>query len=90
MKELLPPLRRALLRVVQEAERPDAVVSQRAVVEQDARHHEWAREGAASRLVDAGDEAGAEAPIEAEELLAGPLLHDRDHSARSGCKRVDL
>src|SRR5262249_2768563 len=32
-EEILAPFRRALLRVVEEAERPDAVVAQRAVVE---------------------------------------------------------
>src|SRR6476646_7014236 len=72
-EEVLAPLRRALLRVVEKAERPDAVVAQRAVVEENARHDERAGERAAPRLVGAGDEARAEASIEAQEPLAGPF-----------------
>src|SRR6185503_1996020 len=83
-EEILAPLRRALLRVVEEAERPDAVVSQRAVVEQDARHDERAGEGAAPRFIGAGDEARAEASIEAQELLAGPFHLAARISASSG------
>ena len=54
------------------------MVAQRAVVEQDARDDERAGERAAPRLVRAGDEARAEAAIEAQELLAGPLSRRRD------------
>jgi hypothetical protein len=44
VEELLAPLRRALLRVVEESERPHLVVTETAVVEQDARDHQRARE----------------------------------------------
>ena len=83
-EEILPALGRALLRVVEEAERPDAMVAQRAVVEQDARHDQRPGERAAPRLVRAGDETCAEASIEAQELLAGPLLHGADLTASAG------
>ena len=79
VEELLAPLGRALLRVVQEPERADAVVAQRAVVEEDARDDQRPRERPAPGLVDPGDVAGAEAPIEAEEALAGAR---RGHRAR--------
>src|SRR5689334_21230237 len=63
------------------------MISQRAVVEQYCRHYERAGDGVAIPLVGAGDEASAETPIEPQEPLAGSLLHDRDHSAWSGCGR---
>ena len=71
VEELLAPLRRALLRVVQERERPHLVVAQTAVVEQDARDDERAGETAPSGLVGARDEPRAELPVELQELLAG-------------------
>jgi hypothetical protein len=64
-EELLPPLRGALLRVVEESERADAVIAQRAVVEEDAGDDERACERPASRLVGPGDEPRAKASIEA-------------------------
>ena len=84
LEEILPSLRRALLRVVQETERPDAMVAQRTVVEKNARYDERSGQRAAPCLVDTGDETSAEASIEAQELLAGPFLHARDHSALPG------
>ena len=86
-EEILAPFRRALLRVVEEAERPDTVVAQRAVVEEHARHDERACKGAASRLVRTGNEARAEASIEAQELLAGPFHLAARISACSGDER---
>ena len=60
------------------------MVAQRPVVEEDAGYDERPGEGAAPGFVCSGDEARTEASVEAQELLAGPLLHARDDSARSG------
>ena len=81
MEELLAPLLRALLRVVEIRERPHLVLAERAVVEQDACDDERSRERAAPRLVDAGHEPRPELPVESQEPLAGPL-HPREDSAR--------
>ena len=63
--ELLAPRRVDLLRVVQERERPDLVVAKALEVEQHAGDDERPCERPAPRLVGPGDEADAEAPIEA-------------------------
>src|SRR5204863_1941190 len=83
-EELLALRGRALLRVVQERERPDAVVAQTLVVEQHARDDERPRERPATRLVRAGDEPRTELPVELEEPLPGPASHGREHSAGLG------
>src|SRR5581483_5560386 len=96
VEQLLAALVRALLRVVEEGERPDTVVPKAAVVEQDAGDDERARERAAPCLVRAGDEPRTELAVEPEELLAGALVHAFDLSARCGrrqevwrtCRRV--
>jgi hypothetical protein len=56
---VLASRRRQLLGVVQERERPDAMVAQTLVVEQDSRDDERARERPAPRLVGACDEPRA-------------------------------
>ena len=71
--ELLPLVRVQLLRVVQVGERPNAMVSQRAVVEQDTRHDERSRERSATGLVRARHPAGAEAAVEPKKPLPRPL-----------------
>src|SRR2546422_7470717 len=84
IEQLLAPLGRALLRVVEEAERPHLVVLQAAVVEENSRDDERACETAASRLIGAGDQSGAQLPIEAEELLAGAQRHGREDTRLLG------
>ena len=59
------------------AERAYPVILQQLVVEQDARDDERPRQRASPRLVRAGDEAGAEAAVEAEEALSGGGLMAR-------------
>jgi hypothetical protein len=56
---VLAPRRRQLLGVVQERERPDAMVAQAFVVEQDTRDDERSSEGATPRFVRACDEPRA-------------------------------
>ncbi len=56
-------------------ERPDAMVAQARVVEQDAGDDERAGERAASGLVGARDEPRAEPPVEAEEPLTAATRH---------------
>src|SRR5262249_33562060 len=51
VEQLLAAIVRALLRVVEEGERPDAVLAERAVVEQNAGNDERACERSASSLV---------------------------------------
>ena len=80
-EELLALGRRDLLRVVQVGERPDAVVAQALVVEQDTGDDERPGERASSSLVRAGDEARAEPAVEREELLAGAARHRDEDSA---------
>src|SRR5581483_11399072 len=76
---------RALLRVVEEGERTDAVLAKRAVVEQHARDDERARERPSPRLVGTGNEPRPEPAIESQQLLAGPLHgHVADLSAATG------
>ena len=86
MEQLLAALVRALLRVVEVRERPHAVLLEGAVVEQDARHHERAGERAASGLVGAGDEAGAELAVDVRRrcpvLFAVPLRMGAEDSGR--------
>src|SRR5438477_154903 len=84
IEQLLAPLGRALLRVVEEAERPHLVVLQAAVVEENSSDDERACETAASRLIGAGDQSGAQLPIEAEELLAGAQRHGREDTRLLG------
>src|SRR4029077_9730161 len=57
----------------EEAERPYAMVAQRAVVEQDAGHAERPGERPAPGLGLSVHEARAETSIEAQELLPGPF-----------------
>ena len=80
-EELLALSFGALLRVVQAGKRPDPMVAQSRVVEQDARDQERPGERPASRLVGAGDEACPEPAVELEELLAGASRHEREDSA---------
>ena len=75
---------RALLRVVQERERPDAVVAQALVIEEHARDDERSGEWPPARFVGACDQPRAELPVEPEELLAGTTRHAGEHSARPG------
>ena len=75
--ELLALGRRQLLRVVQVGQRPDPVLLQARVVEQHAGDDERPGERAATGLVGACDEAGAELSVELQEPLPGPL-----HSGR--------
>jgi hypothetical protein len=58
-KELLPPRRGQLLRVVEQCQRPDAMVAQAAVIEKHSGDDERPREGATSGLVRPGDEPRA-------------------------------
>src|SRR5713226_1797516 len=62
-----------LLRVVQQGERPHAVVAQALVVEQHTGDDERPGERTTARLVRTGDEADAETAVEAEEPLPGTL-----------------
>jgi hypothetical protein len=68
-EELLSVLRRDLLGVVQLRERPNAVVAERVVIEQDAGDDERACEGAAAGFVSPGDEASAEPSVEPQQPL---------------------
>jgi hypothetical protein len=70
-----------LLGVVEQREGPDAMPSQRLVVEEDAGHDERARERAPPRLVGACDEARTELTIELKKLPARATSHGREHSA---------
>ena len=63
-----------LLRVVQERQRPDAVVAQAVVVEQHARDDERPGERPAARFVRSRDEPAAEVAVVAEQPLSGALL----------------
>src|SRR5437879_1564765 len=76
-EEIFAALRRALLRVVQQAERPHLVVTQAPVVEQHPRDDERACERAAARLIRAGYEPRTELAIELQEFLAGAERHGR-------------
>ena len=78
----------ALLRVVQERERADAVVAQPRVVEQDARDEQRPGERPPARLVGAGDEARAEPTVELEKLPAGASRHGREDSAAASRHRL--
>ena len=55
VEELFAALRRALLRVVEEPERPDLVVAQTAVVQQHSGDDQRPRQTASPRLVSARD-----------------------------------
>src|SRR5581483_11169402 len=77
--ELVAGLWVDLLRVVQERERPDAMVGEAFVVEQHARDDERPRQRPAARPAGAGDEPPAERPVEPEQLLACARL--RSHGA---------
>src|SRR5919106_423494 len=70
VEERLALIVRELLRVVQVAERADAVAVQGGIVEEDARDDEGAGERAAPGLVGTRDEADAELSIVCEEPLA--------------------
>ncbi len=76
-EELVAPLLRALLRVVEICEGTYAMLFQRRVVEQDAGDDEWSGERPAPCLVDPCNEPRSEISVELQELLAGPL-----HSGR--------
>src|SRR5581483_2157024 len=76
--QLVARLRIDLLRVVEERERPDAVVTQPAVVQQHAGNNERACERPAAGLVRAGDQAHAEPPVERQQLRSRSL---RGHAA---------
>ena len=80
-EELLTACLGALLRVVQERERPHAVVAQAAVVEQDAGDDERPRERPPSGLVRARHEARAEPPVETEKPLPGAERHPAEDNA---------
>ena len=83
-EQVFAPLGRALLRVVQEAERSHLVVAQTAIVEQDTRDDERPGETASSRLVRAGDEPCPELTVESQELLAGAERHGREDTRLLG------
>ena len=74
-KESLSLVRRDLLRVVQEAERTDAVVTQAFIVEEDGRSDEGAGETSSTCLVGSGEKADTEAPIEGEKLPSRMAHH---------------
>src|SRR6188474_3139355 len=76
-EEVLAPFRCHLLRVVQEPERPHAMVTEPVVVEEDAGSHERSGERAPAGLVSPGDESRAESTVEREELLAR-ARHERE------------
>ena len=82
VEQLLAPLGRALLRVVEESERPHLVVAETAVVEQHAGHDQRPGQAATTRLVGSGNQPGAELPVELQELLA--CLRGR-HPAEVSC-----
>ena len=84
VEERFPPLRRALLRIVEVSERTYLVVSETAVVEEHAGDDERPREAAATRLVGPGHEARAELAVEPQELRAGAGRHAREDSRLSG------
>ena len=71
-EQLLPLLRRQLLRVVQPPERPHPVVAQALVVEEHGRDDERSREAPPPGLVGTRDVAHAEPAVEGEQFLAGP------------------
>jgi hypothetical protein len=80
MEQLLALLVGHLLRVVEAGERPYAVASESAVVEEHARDDERPGERPASSLVRTRHEAHAELPIMCEEPLtarAGHAVEDR-------------
>src|SRR2546423_2877195 len=90
-EQLFASFRRALLGVVQKAERPHLVVAQAPVVEQDSRDDEWPGETASSGLVRAGDEPCTELAVESQKLLAGAERHGReDTRLLGGLFRVGL
>jgi len=68
-----------LLGVVEERERPHAVVAETVVVEEDARDDEWAGQRPSPGLVGPGHQANAEPAVVPEQLLAGLL---RGHAPR--------
>ena len=70
---------RQLLRVVQQRERPDAVIAQAHVVEENGRRHERPGEASTPRLVRSCDEAHAEPAVEGEQLAAR-AAHGPEHS----------
>jgi hypothetical protein len=76
-EEHLAALMRDLLRVVQEGERPDGMVAQPRVVEENAGDDQRTREASASGLVCSGDVSDSELPVEGEELAAGPTHAER-------------
>jgi hypothetical protein len=86
--ELLALLGPALLGVVQERERPYAMVSQALEVEEHPGDDERARERPASRLVGSRHEPHAKTPVEREELQPGSFRHAPEDSAAPGaCHR---
>jgi hypothetical protein len=62
-KQRLPRRAGQLLRIVEQRERADTVVTQAGVIEQDSRDDERSRERASTRLVRPCDEPRAEATI---------------------------
>src|SRR5262249_6305069 len=75
-EQLLTLLGRALLRVVEQPERPHLVIAEAAVVEQHPGDDERPGERPTTGLVRPRDQPGAELPVELQELLAGPA-HER-------------
>ncbi len=78
---------RALLGVVELAERRAGVAAQPRVVEQDRRDHERPRERAPSRLVGTGDEGALERPVEAQQAPSRPTRHPSSRRGRHGAQR---
>src|SRR5207302_2248219 len=74
---------RALLRIVEEAQRTHLVVSQAAVVEQNPGDDQRTGERTAPGLVSSGDPACSEPAVELQELLAG-AAHGREDSCLFG------
>jgi hypothetical protein len=84
-KEDLSGLWSDLLGIVEQPERPHAVVTQALVVEEDRGRDEGACEASTSCLVGARDEADAEPTVECEELAAGAAYHAPHNSPYVRC-----
>ena len=76
-KEHLALFGRALLRVVQETERTDAVLAETRVVEQHAGDDERPGQGTPPCLVRTRDPARAELPVEPQQVLSDARPHGR-------------
>ena len=74
-----------LLRVVELAERPYAMIAQALVVEEDGGDDKRAREASSPGLVRARDVTNAEAPVEVEAASGRCLRTAKEDSAQARC-----